>query len=157
VKVCLQAGVRVALAVALGACDVTGPGGVTVHGEWTYHLIASNGTSGATCESSGTVSFDQSGAEFTGHAAGPVTCTGSGTAGYGKEIGGSSVRAGAITTTKVRFDVELARGLFADILCHVTTNGATINYGHMAGAVVCEADTPFSPSQQLLGTWVATR
>jgi len=151
------------LAVSLVGCqDVTGPGGVSLNGKWTYSLTASNAV-GAMCESAGDVSFDQRGAEFTGKATGPVDCAW----GAGRCVANdcrvfhkcctSSVLAGDITTTQTRFDLQLSNELFTHIVCHVTVSSAAIHDGHMAGVVACEVQLLFDSPEQLNGTWEATR
>lgn len=67
------------LSVGCGGSDgPSGPSGNTINldGSWSYSFNVSNSQLQTSCVGSGTLSIDQSGAQFSGSSQGQTTCTG---------------------------------------------------------------------------------
>lgn len=126
-------GAIAAITIVTACGDATGPGRVSLDGDWLLSVTISSSSLGVSCQAAGPVTLSQDGQNFTGEVAGSSeTCTGPGGTFYDNVDGlivGGQIFGARVTYSDGTCDYDgLASGtptnrISGDISCTVSMEG----------------------------------
>lgn len=135
-----------AIAIVTACGDATGPGAVTLDGDWLLNVTISSSSLGVTCQADGPLTLSQTGRNFSGEVSGSIeTCTGPGGTAYDNVDG-------LITGGQIDGD----RVTYSDGTCDYVGTASGRPTNRISGDISCVlslegTDYPFT------GTWLMSR